>query len=129
MSLQGGRTLIEAPMTTARLLGRRLPACGGGYLRHLPMAYTSWAFRQVARRRPVIVYLHPYEIELDVAEVDTSAFEPEHAHRVRRFHRMQTRGRATVEWKVCRLLRAHRFEGLWSVIGEYLGRTGLHKGP
>ena len=65
MTLPGGRKLIEAPMSAVRVLGRLVPACGGGYLRHFPYWYTRWAMRQVGRTRPAIVYMHPYEIEAD----------------------------------------------------------------
>jgi len=55
--------LIEFPMTTLRLLGRNLPACGGGYTRLWPASIQSWAIRSLNRRNiPAVLYLHPYEL-------------------------------------------------------------------
>ncbi len=60
--------LIEFPMTTLEVAGRRVPVCGGGYLRLFPARVAAWAIRQMQRiHQPAVVYLHPYE--LDAAEV------------------------------------------------------------
>jgi len=57
--------LIEIPVTTTRLLGRNLPAGGGGYFRLAPYALSRWALRRVNRidQRPAIFYMHPWEID------------------------------------------------------------------
>ncbi|MEP3051632.1 MAG: XrtA system polysaccharide deacetylase [Erythrobacter sp.] len=57
--------LIELPVTTAILGGRRVAAGGGGFFRVLPYAFSRWAIRQVNRRedRPAIFYFHPWEID------------------------------------------------------------------
>lgn len=57
--------LIEIPVTTAELGGRRLAAGGGGFFRVLPYAFSRWAIRQVNRRdcRPAVFYFHPWEID------------------------------------------------------------------
>jgi polysaccharide deacetylase family protein (PEP-CTERM system associated) len=59
--------LVEVPLSTLSLGGgRRLPALGGGYLRLLPLVYNRLALGQARRaRRPSIVYLHPYELDVD----------------------------------------------------------------
>lgn len=60
--------LTEFPLTTAQLLGRNLPVCGGGYFRLLPFPILRRAIRQVnGQGHPVVVYMHPYE--MDVYEV------------------------------------------------------------
>lgn len=55
--------LVEFPMPTAKVLGVRVPAGGGGYFRLFP---ASWAVRLfVGRNRrniPSAFYIHPYEI-------------------------------------------------------------------
>jgi len=60
-----GGSLFEIPPLTVSLLGRNLPVGGGGYLRNLPMWYTRWALRRIRtrERRPVLVYLHPWELD------------------------------------------------------------------
>ena len=60
-----GRKLLEYPPVTVRVLGRTLPAAGGGYLRIFPLAYTRWALRRLAEEdgRAVVVYFHPWELD------------------------------------------------------------------
>jgi polysaccharide deacetylase family protein (PEP-CTERM system associated) len=57
--------LIEIPITTTRVLGRNLPAGGGGYFRLAPYRLSRWALRRVNAidRRPAIFYMHPWEID------------------------------------------------------------------
>lgn len=56
--------LIEMPVTTARALGRTIPAGGGGFFRLFPYAVSRWAIRQVnAQGEPAVIYFHPWEID------------------------------------------------------------------
>ncbi len=57
--------LIEIPVTTAMLGGRRVAAGGGGFFRVLPYAFSRWAIRQVNRKeeRPAVFYFHPWEVD------------------------------------------------------------------
>jgi len=59
--------LLEFPLTTIELGGRRSPLSGGAYLRILPYWYTRWGFRYLneAERQPFCVYLHPWELDSD----------------------------------------------------------------
>jgi polysaccharide deacetylase family protein (PEP-CTERM system associated) len=60
----GGRTIVELPLLTWRVLGQNLPAAGGGYLRQLPLAFTPAALRSAEREgTPGVVYLHPWELD------------------------------------------------------------------
>ena len=63
--------LIEIPVTTAILGGKRVAAGGGGFFRVLPYAFSRWAIRQVNRRegKPAIFYFHPWEIDPDQPRV------------------------------------------------------------
>ena len=60
-----GADLIEIPVTTAELGGRRMAAGGGGFFRLLPYALSHWALRRVNRHdaRPALTYFHPWEID------------------------------------------------------------------
>lgn len=62
-----GADLIEIPVTTAEVAGRRMAAGGGGFFRLLPYAVSRWAIRQVNERdgRPAVFYFHPWEIDPD----------------------------------------------------------------
>ncbi len=57
--------LVELPVTTALLGGRRVAAGGGGFFRVLPYAFSRWAIRQVNRHdgRPAVFYFHPWEVD------------------------------------------------------------------
>lgn len=57
--------LTEFPPSTYRILGQNLPIAGGGYFRLYPLHVTKAAIRNINRRekKPVIVYLHPWEID------------------------------------------------------------------
>ncbi|GAB4476002.1 XrtA system polysaccharide deacetylase [Erythrobacter tepidarius] len=64
-------SLVELPVTTALLGGRRVAAGGGGFFRVLPYGFSRWAIRQVNRRegRPAVFYFHPWEIDPDQPRV------------------------------------------------------------
>ncbi len=57
--------LREIPLTTTRVLGRNLPAGGGGYFRLAPYLISRWAIRRVNTidQQPAIFYMHPWEID------------------------------------------------------------------
>jgi polysaccharide deacetylase family protein (PEP-CTERM system associated) len=57
--------LLELPPTTLNLLGRNLPASGGGYFRLLPYGVSSWMLRRVNQQsgNACIFYFHPWEID------------------------------------------------------------------
>lgn len=57
--------VIEFPLPTLELAGRRSPLAGGAYLRLLPYWYTRWGIRHLNSRenRSVCVYLHPWEVD------------------------------------------------------------------
>jgi polysaccharide deacetylase family protein (PEP-CTERM system associated) len=59
--------IVEFPLTTFRLLkAQNLPVGGGGYLRILPFWYTRLGVRRArAQGLPLIVYVHPWEIDPD----------------------------------------------------------------
>jgi polysaccharide deacetylase family protein (PEP-CTERM system associated) len=64
-------SLLELPVTTAMLGGRRVAAGGGGFFRVLPYAFSRWAVRQVNRQegRPAVFYFHPWEVDPDQPRV------------------------------------------------------------
>lgn len=59
-----GRDIAEFPLTAVRVLGANVPVSGGGYFRLFPYGFTRWALRRVcAEGRPVVFYLHPWEVD------------------------------------------------------------------
>jgi polysaccharide deacetylase family protein (PEP-CTERM system associated) len=65
MSTPHGKSIVEWPLATARILGIRLPVAGGGYFRLLPYWLSRWGLASINRResRPFIFYLHPWEVD------------------------------------------------------------------
>ena len=57
--------ILEIPVTTAQVAGRRLPCAGGGFFRLYPYALTRAALRRVNARdeRAALFYFHPWEID------------------------------------------------------------------
>lgn len=62
---RGQAGLLELPATTVQILGRNIPAAGGGYFRLMPYPISSWLIRRVHRgdKAPCIFYFHPWEID------------------------------------------------------------------
>ena len=57
-------SLVEFPMSCAEVMGSRIPCSGGGYFRILPYAITKRLLERCnAQGRPVIFYIHPWEID------------------------------------------------------------------
>jgi polysaccharide deacetylase family protein (PEP-CTERM system associated) len=58
-------SILELPVTTVEVAGRKLPAGGGGYFRLLPYSAYCWALRRVNSRdrQPGIFYFHPWEVD------------------------------------------------------------------
>jgi polysaccharide deacetylase family protein (PEP-CTERM system associated) len=64
MRLESGRLLYEIPASTINILGKNLPVCGGGYLRHSPLWYTIGIMKRLNNAgKPAVVYVHPWEFD------------------------------------------------------------------
>jgi polysaccharide deacetylase family protein (PEP-CTERM system associated) len=58
-------SIVEFPSSTVRLGGANYPIAGGGYFRLFPYAATKWGIARVNTRdrEPVMLYIHPWEID------------------------------------------------------------------
>lgn len=61
----GEAGILELPPTTLLLMGRNLPAAGGGWFRLLPYEVSRWMLRRVNAQdqAPCMFYFHPWEID------------------------------------------------------------------
>ncbi len=118
VDLSNGRSIIEVPMSTVTVLGRTLPVAGGGYIRHFPYTVTKWAITRIQKERPVIVYMHPYEIDTEERAFDTKQLSYKERIRAMKFHKMQQRNRNTVGEKLVKLLSEFEFAAVREVIKE-----------
>ena len=88
--------ILEFPVTTVEIAGRKLPAGGGGYFRLLPYSWYAWALRRVndRDRQPGIFYFHPWEVDPAQPRIDGASLRSRFRHYVnldtmeRRLHRL-----------------------------------------
>lgn len=94
--------LIELPVTTVDVAGRRMAAGGGGFFRLLPYAFSNWAVSRVNRGegRPAIFYFHPWEIDPDQPRVAGASFKS----RLRHYTNL-----SVMRSKLLKLLQAHEW--------------------
>ncbi len=93
--------LVELPVMTAEVMGRRFAAGGGGFFRMLPYALSAFAVRQVNEAgHPAITYFHPWEIDPAQPRVAGASLRS----RLRHYSRL-----ATMEQRLERMLRDFRW--------------------
>jgi polysaccharide deacetylase family protein (PEP-CTERM system associated) len=62
--------LVEIPPSTLQIVGKNIPFGGGGYFRLYPYWLTWLGIRKINREGyPVMVYLHPWELDPDCPRV------------------------------------------------------------
>ncbi len=119
-ALPDGRSIVEFPPLTARILGRNVAAGGGGWFRLFPFAFTDWAFRRAAREGLAgSLYLHPWEFDPEQPRVAAGALAT-FRHRV---------NLARTEPRLERLLARHRFGTMRAAIEAALGAGTLDARP
>lgn len=111
--------LIEIPLSVIPVLGRRLPVCGGGYLRHFPVAVTMTALRRLSTEgRRAIFFVHPYELETSYrAEPFRLPISVAKAARYWLWRKLQYRNRRCTKAKLERVLEEFPFRAIEDVVG------------
>jgi len=96
-----GRAIVETPASTTAFGPMNLPIAGGGYFRLLPYAWTRWGISRVNRMegRPVIFYLHPWEVDPEQPRLDAGLLS-----RFRHYRNLNQ-----TECRLRRLLKEFRF--------------------
>lgn len=75
LSTPKGKTLVEFPLSTAKVFKYKLPVAGGGYFRLYPYALTKAGLRQINQRQQAFIfYLHPWEIDPEQPRIQASWF-------------------------------------------------------
>jgi polysaccharide deacetylase family protein (PEP-CTERM system associated) len=111
---RGSGSLAEFPMATTSILRYPVPAAGGGYLRHLPLAVTRRAFSEASRRgEPTTFYIHPWELDPGQPRLDVSLLT-----RFRHY-----RGLETTLSRIEALLDQFRFGTIASYLPRLVGQT------
>jgi len=58
--------LTEFPLSVIKIIGLRLPVCGGFYFRSLPYSINKAGIKMFNKKGwPVIMYIHPWEIDVE----------------------------------------------------------------
>ncbi|PQA89008.1 XrtA system polysaccharide deacetylase [Hyphococcus luteus] len=89
--------LIEAPVATANLFGRRVSAAGGGWFRAAPYGFSKMLLEKASKtlQGPAIFYFHPWEIDPDQPRLNRAGLKS----KVRHYLNL-----STMERKLSRLL-------------------------
>ncbi len=99
--------LLEWPMTAWRIGPATIPVCGGFYLRALPMPLILHGLNVAARQGPIVIYLHPWELDPDIPRVSLSARD--------RFITYHNTGRA-MQKRLEKLLDAFDFQPMSQIL-------------
>lgn len=102
--------LIEAPVATVTLFGRRVSAAGGGWFRASPLALSKALLDRAANTLdgPVIFYFHPWEIDAGQPRIRRASWKSKLRHYIN-LDRMES--------KLARILAAYD----WGRIDAALG--------
>lgn len=65
-----GKLIKELPLTTAKYMGFKLPAAGGGYFRLFPYWLSRNLLKKASQENPAIFYLHPWEVDPEQPRVE-----------------------------------------------------------
>ena len=107
-----GHSIIEFPLSTAKILNYRLPVAGGGYFRLYPYWLSRMGLRQINRQhKPFIFYLHPWEVDPEQPRIPASWFS-----RFRHYNNLDK-----CEPRLRKLMTDFQFGTTWDV----LNRLGL----
>jgi polysaccharide deacetylase family protein (PEP-CTERM system associated) len=127
MDLEQGKKLLEVPLSTYKILGREMPVCGGGYFRLFPYFVNRYAFRKILKKRPVIVYIHPHEIDTGPYQqfymklISKASFKQK--YHIKSFWL----NRGSVEKKIRKLLQEFSFTTIYNLIDAHASDSHNHE--
>ena len=107
--------IYELPLSVRPVFGRNVPLTGGAYFRLYPYAVTRANMRWAERHdRPVVFYLHPWELDPGHPRVDFPA-KPRFTHYV---------NLRSAHAKLAALVSEFRFGTLSEVLEDEIARSG-----
>ena len=115
LTTPAGNSIIEFPLSTAKIFNYRLPVAGGGYFRLYPYWLSKMGLQQINRQqRPFIFYLHPWEIDPEQPKISASWFS-----RFRHYNNLDK-----CESRLRQLMTDFEFGTTWEVLNS-LGLTDV----
>ena len=104
-----GHSIIEFPLSTAKILNYRLPVAGGGYFRLYPYWLSKVGLKQINRQqKPFIFYLHPWEVDPEQPRISASWFS-----RFRHYNNLDK-----CEPRLRNLMSDFQFTTTWNVLSD-----------
>lgn len=104
-----GYSIIEFPLSTAKIFNYRLPIAGGGYFRLYPYWLSRMGLSQINRqKKPFIFYLHPWEIDPEQPKISASRFS-----RFRHYNNLDK-----CEMRLRQLMKDFNFTTTWDVLNS-----------
>jgi len=98
--------IVEFPIASWQVWGKRVPVGGGSYFRFLPIALLRKAFKDLEQRHhPAVIYVHPYEFHDGWLEVGWRKPKPVYLKYLV-LHNFATR---LIAQRLSVLLKEHRF--------------------
>jgi polysaccharide deacetylase family protein (PEP-CTERM system associated) len=78
----GDGKLLEVPASVANILGRNVPASGGGYFRLYPLRFSKWLIEKIeaSEQRPYVFYFHPWEVDAEQPRIDAAPLKSRFRH-------------------------------------------------
>jgi polysaccharide deacetylase family protein (PEP-CTERM system associated) len=113
LTTPSGNSIIEFPLSTAKIINYRMPVAGGGYFRLYPYWLSRTGLGLINRQqKPFIFYLHPWEIDPDQPRIEASWFS-----RFRHYNNLDK-----CETRLRNLVTDFQFGTAWDVLSD-LGLT------
>ncbi|MEO6210892.1 MAG: DUF3473 domain-containing protein [Gemmatimonadaceae bacterium] len=114
----GEHTMLEVPVSTARVLGHDIPIAGANYFRQLPFSLVQRAVRQWDRSydAPFVMYFHVWELDPDQPKIDAAPFYA----KVRQYRNLD---------RMAAILRYYFEQYRFTSIGDRLGIESVAASP
>lgn len=122
VELPGNKSILEFPLSIYKVLGKEIPACGGGYLKWFPFWFTAKAFKHINETLPANLYMHPYEIDtVRYPDYYYAEIKKLGVLRQAKMSLLQV-NKSTVYNKLDRLLATFSFDTMQHIIDDYNSR-------
>ncbi len=74
--------LLEIPISTLAILGKKIPCGGGGFFRLYPYTVSKWAIHHVNKtdQQATVFYFHPWEIDPDQPRQSNASMKSKFRH-------------------------------------------------
>ncbi|MEZ5561406.1 MAG: DUF3473 domain-containing protein [Gammaproteobacteria bacterium] len=113
LTTPGGQTLVEYPLTAVDVLGLNIPMAGGGYFRLFPYGVTRWGLRRAQTQgRPVVFYLHPWEVDPEQPRIRNAALLSRFRHYLNLDRTLPRLDRLLSDFRFCTMRECLEAEGL-----------------